>query len=783
MRKTLAAILLALGLASLSTPALSAVCGPVPALPDTTRRTEYAGIVAQTGPFNVSFQLYGDGTDYGNWLSVWVNGVLKTAVTDYTVTSPSGALGSLCLPISDAQVTFTAAQTGTIEIEGGRRPRRLSQFSENAGVRAHDLNVVLSDMEAQLRERWDRESRLIRSPPGEILAVLPPAASRANGFLGFDSTGLIPQILAIGTPGSGTVIGPLTSTAGHLATWNNTTGTVLADGGVAGALANLNAGTGLSSGAGNLNLASVAADRVLGNFSGSAAAPTPQVMPSCSGASSALTYNTSTHALGCGSITAVSAITAPAGRLTLVSGQPEMNTDVVGAQTLYYAPTNAGTTVPVLVSGTDTSQSIVSGPTDQVGQSLALGGSANWAADSIHDVFEIVDSGVAKLATRLWDSGMLPTEPQIANNVTITTGTGAGTWTSPTNAFNGTVNQTSVNSAINTPGNSGIGNCLGQDWGVGVFKVISKVILTSPTDNPVRGDAPTSLQIQTHGSSDNASWAMLDVRNINASTNNTSYTIPINQSAAQPSYRYHRICITGNGANAIRVSQIQFFNIVAPASGRRLSKYNGRLTNDASMTARTGAASTVTTAINEGTFLGTIHIDTGSNGQVTAHFSYGASRTFGVWNAYNQRTITVRAGIVTVSPYSYNLTTPANIDWGPMQGSSTFSMQVLIGYAFEPVSATLYRPYYLQASAAPAGYEAGIGIDNTASFSGTELSGTIDLAGQNIGFQGTANVTLPPYFGLHTLFAVEKAAYALGSGVLSLFTDVRNTVLTASWRG
>jgi hypothetical protein len=240
MRKALAALLLAAALIGLSTPALAAVCGPVPALPDTTRRTEYAGIVAQTGPFNVGFQLYGDGTDYGAWLSVWVNGVAKVAVTDYTVTSPSGALGTLCLPITDAQVTFTAPQTGTIEIEGARRPRRASQFTAQPTLYA--FNEAFSDLTAQLRERWDREGRLLRTPPGETLAVLPPAATRAGTFLSFDGGGN--PSLASPSPGLGNVVGPNTSIVGHTASWANTTGTLLADGGATVSLANNNIWTG-----------------------------------------------------------------------------------------------------------------------------------------------------------------------------------------------------------------------------------------------------------------------------------------------------------------------------------------------------------------------------------------------------------------------------------------------------------------------------------------------------------------------------------------------------------
>jgi len=197
MRKTI----LALAFAILSAaPALAAPCGPIPSLPDTERRTEYTGVSASTGPFAVNFQIYGDSTDYGNWLEVWVNGVKKTAVTDWTLATASGpAIGSTCLPITNAQVTFLAAQTGTIEIVGARRPRRASQFSENRGVTAHDLNQVISDMVASQRERWDSVGRLLRSPPAETLSVLPSAANRANKYLFFDNSGQ-PQFTATAPP-------------------------------------------------------------------------------------------------------------------------------------------------------------------------------------------------------------------------------------------------------------------------------------------------------------------------------------------------------------------------------------------------------------------------------------------------------------------------------------------------------------------------------------------------------------------------------------------------------
>lgn len=182
MRKILAALFLAL---SWSIAAAQAP-GPVPALPDTARLTSYA-ITSSTCACSVGFALYGDGTDYTNWVQVFVNGVQQPA--NFTITSPSGSLATLPRPITDAVLTFTAPQTGTVQIVGARRPRRASQFTENRGVAARDLNQVITDITAENREAWDSGNRTIRGQPGELMNLLPAAATRAGGQLLFDGTG------------------------------------------------------------------------------------------------------------------------------------------------------------------------------------------------------------------------------------------------------------------------------------------------------------------------------------------------------------------------------------------------------------------------------------------------------------------------------------------------------------------------------------------------------------------------------------------------------------------
>src|SRR6185437_7259302 len=197
--KFLHRLILAAALMAGIAPAFAQAPPPVPTLPDSERRTSYS-ISGTKCSCSVGFAIFGDGTDYNNWIEVWINGQQATfndPVFGWTITSPSGSIGLLPRPITDAVLTFTNAQTGTVQIVGARRPRRTSQFSENRGVAARDLNQAITDLVAMLREDWDKindvSGRAVLAPPGETLKILTAAASRANLGACFDSGGnLVP---------------------------------------------------------------------------------------------------------------------------------------------------------------------------------------------------------------------------------------------------------------------------------------------------------------------------------------------------------------------------------------------------------------------------------------------------------------------------------------------------------------------------------------------------------------------------------------------------------------
>lgn len=198
-------------LLGLATPVAAQAPPPVPALPDTARLTTYS-LSGTTCVCSVGFAIYGDNTDIDEWIEVFVNGTkyLSTdTVYGWSLSSVTGPLATIPRPITNAVLTFNTAQTATVQIVGARRPRRLSQFAENRGVPARDLNQVVTDEIAMLRETWDRVNRTLRGQPGEVFTALPLAAVRAGTFLAFDGSGL-----PIVTPASGNI------TTVNLGAWN-----------------------------------------------------------------------------------------------------------------------------------------------------------------------------------------------------------------------------------------------------------------------------------------------------------------------------------------------------------------------------------------------------------------------------------------------------------------------------------------------------------------------------------------------------------------------------------
>lgn len=154
------------------------------------------------GPYTCGFKIY-DQTH----IEVYVDGVLKTLTTDYTVAGVGG---------ESFTITFTAAVSTSSAVSVVRVVPLLQltdyidndEFPAETHERALDLLVMMIQ-----QIETGNTGKAIRFPPTDpatLLGVLPAAATRASKLLGFDSTG---EVAAV----TGTALGAFTTGDPH--TW------------------------------------------------------------------------------------------------------------------------------------------------------------------------------------------------------------------------------------------------------------------------------------------------------------------------------------------------------------------------------------------------------------------------------------------------------------------------------------------------------------------------------------------------------------------------------------
>lgn len=152
-------------------------------------RIEYsvAQGVTQT-VFAVPFEFFDDSD-----LSVYVDGVLKSEGTDYTLTGGDGSTGTLTFvpAIPPAIQQVTGATGGSIVvIVRSTAIERTSDFSVGADINRAALNEQLDILTAMVADMKDRIDRTIGLNPHEVAAslVLPPVSERKGKFLSFHPT-------------------------------------------------------------------------------------------------------------------------------------------------------------------------------------------------------------------------------------------------------------------------------------------------------------------------------------------------------------------------------------------------------------------------------------------------------------------------------------------------------------------------------------------------------------------------------------------------------------------
>jgi hypothetical protein len=174
----------------------------------------------------------------------------------------------------------------------------------------------------------------------------------------------------------------------------------------------------------------------------------------------------------------------------------------------------------------------------------------------------------------------------------------------------------------------------------------------------------------------------------------------------------------------------------------------------------------------------------GSAGQVTCNTTYGQSRRWGVWNAYNRKKIVLQAGDSTASwTYSTNTARPSN-------NSSANSLTVFCGLAEENVEVRFFQSgvagsTVLQ-SAIQAYWKIGIGVNSTTVMSGrTPIGGgridgsSIDMVVQD---DLTANYNAAPFIGINTYTSLEQTTN-FNNATMTYQGGSTGMLLEAIWEG
>ena len=139
------------------------------------------------GPYVFTFEIITQ-TD----IQVYLNAVVLTLTTDYTVTINANGTGSVTLVSNSGNVSSTPTSSDSITIIGSRDIERTTDFVTAGDLTASSLNEQLDSLvifDQQISERVDRAIIGSISDPTTLDMTLPSVADRANKTLGFDSNG------------------------------------------------------------------------------------------------------------------------------------------------------------------------------------------------------------------------------------------------------------------------------------------------------------------------------------------------------------------------------------------------------------------------------------------------------------------------------------------------------------------------------------------------------------------------------------------------------------------
>lgn len=220
------------------------------------------------------------------------------------------------------------------------------------------------------------------------------------------------------------------------------------------------------------------------------------------------------------------------------------------------------------------------------------------------------------------------------------------------------------------------------------------------------------------------------------------------------------------------------------AATTELTRVKGLWVNAVSMTARNGST-TYTVPANQGTYVGSLYID-GTAGQVSCHVSFGQSRKWGVWNAYNRKKITLQAGDSTASwNYATNTVRASN-------GSSSNFLTVFLGLPEETADISFTQSVSAGTTAIVtqviANWAIGIGKNSTTTMSGKKgiggLRSTVPSGADGVlQTDSVAYYQDAPTIGINSFTSLEQTTGVSGSPTVSYLGSSTGMLLKGEWLG
>jgi hypothetical protein len=213
------------------------------------------------------------------------------------------------------------------------------------------------------------------------------------------------------------------------------------------------------------------------------------------------------------------------------------------------------------------------------------------------------------------------------------------------------------------------------------------------------------------------------------------------------------------------------------AGTTQITRISGLWVNAVSMTARNGST-TYTVPANQGLYVGSLSVD-GSAGQVSCHRTFGQSRKFGIWNAYNRVPIYLKAGDATASWLQ-------TASLAPINGNTANSLELFSGLQ-EEVADMRYASHAvtgLVSGGTTSAMKVAIGFNSTSTASGRPGANQLNVASSNstVGYDLTAEYFTIPPLGKNTVTALEQNVSAASVNNSTSGTE-GGSVLSAQWRG